>query len=133
MSSRKQELSPIELQQEMDLEHAVRRPGRPHGVVVSVRLEEEEARQLRDLAKRERRTLSQLVRQAVSSYLSSPTGARRIADVPRTSGGGSAAGQITIRLAGHRLPVGETDMVESVETSAQVSSTVVPVRILVAT
>ena len=102
-------------------------------MVVSVRLEEDEARQLRDLAKLERRTLSQLVRQAVSSYLSAPASGRRVADVPRTSGGGSAAGQITIRLASHRLPVDQTDRVESVDTSAQVSSIAAPVRILVAT
>jgi hypothetical protein len=133
MSSRKQRISPIDLQEEMDLEHAVRRPGRPHGVVVSVRLDEDEAQQLRDLAKLERRTLSQLVRQAVSSYLASPTSGRRVADMPHTSGGGSATGQITIRLAGHRLLVDQTDRVESVETGAQVSSTVAPVRILVAT
>jgi hypothetical protein len=132
MSKRKDIPNHDELQGEVDLEHAVGRPGKPHGVVVSVRLDEDEAQQLRSLAETERRTLSQLVRQAVSSYLASPSVDRRIADLPRTSGGGSAFGEIRIQFTNRHLPVGETDVVESVE-SGRVSSTASPVRLHTAT
>lgn len=129
MSSRKNAPSHTELQEEMDLERAERRPGRPHGVVVSVRLDEDEARQLRSLAEAERRTLSQLVRQAVSSFLASPASNPRVEDLPRTTGGGSAAGKIRIQLGSHHLSVDQTDVVKSVDTNSQISSTGIPVRL----
>lgn len=128
--SRRQNLpSETELRDEMDFDRAVRRPGKPHGVVVSVRLDEGEARELRSMAEVEHRTLSQLVRQAINSYLTSPATDWRVADLPRTSGGGSAAGRIRIQLTSQRLSLGEADVVESVEANGRVSSTGLPVRI----
>lgn len=129
MGKRQNPPSESELRDEMDFDRAVRRPGKPHGVVVSVRLDEDEARELRSLAETEQRTLSQLVRQAVSTYLSSPAADSRVADLPRTSGGGSAAGPIRIRLTSQRLPLGEADVLDSLESNGRVSSTGLPVRI----
>ncbi len=77
---------------EMDLDAATPRAGRPHGSVVSVRLEPDEAKRVRRIAEAEGLTLSQVMRRALAAYVPadpSPAGSA-------VYGGGHAHGRIQI-------------------------------------
>jgi len=90
-----------ELKEGMDWEHAEVAEGKPHGVVISVRLDAEEADRLRSLATNLHLNMSQVLRRALAEYDPNPSGSDWPSlHGPLTLGGASWTGVVRLIEAG---------------------------------
>lgn len=96
---------------EMDWDKAERRPGRPAGTVVSVRLDSDETARLHDFAASLGLSMSQVLRQALTSFdpETSSQVSRRWALSPFTFGGAAWIGQVAVMEGSEK----RTDLSES--------------------
>lgn len=100
---------------EMDWDQAESRPGKSHGVVVSVRLDEGEAERLRSLASDLDLNMSQVLRRALASFDPTAGSGRMIKAILAyqsafTFGGANFLGRLSVRPEGVE---GELELSES--------------------
>ena len=107
---------------EMDWDQAESRPGKSHGVVVSVRLDKADADRLRSLASDLDLSMSQVVRRALAAFDPNAGAGRMIKSILAyqsafTFGGANFLGRLSVRPEGAE---GELELSESGTVDARV-------------
>jgi hypothetical protein len=90
-----------EMKEQMDWDNAETVEGKPHGVVISVRLDPTEAENLRTLASDLHLNMSQVMRRALAAFDPTKQSVRAgTAFGPLTFGGAGWTGSVSVSLAG---------------------------------